>query len=440
VLKVDARRDDVAPGFVFIAPKRGAGRNGAQIVNNDGEPVWFYPVESPDDQIMDFRVQQFRGEPVLTWWQGLTNLGRGFGHWVIRDRSYQPVATVQIGNGLPGGDLHDFQITPQNTALVGTYNEIRWDLTSLGGPSDGSAFDGIVQEIDIPTGAVMFEWHSLDHIAIEETYEQVDPEADPAPMDYFHLNSVAIDGDGNIVLSARNTWAAYKITRGIGDVIWRLGGKKSDFDMGPDATTAFQHDIRPQDGGEFSIFDNGSETPEPPESRGLVLRVDQTAMTAEVAREFRHPDPIFAANQGNLQILPNGNAIVGWGAQPVVSEFTASGELICDWRLPKEKQTYRAYKFEWSATPAEPPALIVEREDPGDLTAYVSWNGATDVASWQLLTGPGESDLSESGDPVPRATFETKLAVPAEAPFVAARALDADGKSLGEARPVSVPR
>src|SRR6266542_1348901 len=122
------------------------------------------------------------------------------------------------------------------------YHAVPYDLSSVGGPVDGKVFDGIVQEIDVATGRVLFEWHSLDHVPLTDSYQPL-PSSPGAPWDYFHINSINLDSDQNLLISARHTWAIYKIDRRTGDVIWRLGGKESDFALGPGAAFAWQHDV-----------------------------------------------------------------------------------------------------------------------------------------------------------------------------------------------------
>jgi hypothetical protein len=431
VVEAVAHGEGLAPGLLFIAPKEGAGRNGALIIDERGEPVWFFPVEVPVDQILDFRVQELDGQPVLTWWQGAQVRGHGFGHWVIRDRSYEEVATIRIGNGYAGGDLHELLLTRQNTALVGAYNTIAWDLRSVDGKKDGDIIDSVVQEIDLATGAVIFEWHALDHIALEESYDKVNQEDERDAYDHFHFNSITLDEEENLVVSARNTWAAYKIDRISGEIIWRLNGNQSDFEMGPNTEMAYQHDVKEWPNGEVTLFDNGGQPQVHDESRGLVLQLDTDEMTADVAREYLHPDHIVAGSQGNVQVLPNGNVLIGWGSEPLVSEFTHEGELLCDWRMPEEKQSYRAYKFDWSGMPVDQPAIAVERGTGDEIAIYASWNGTTNVVEWQVIGGESDSDLEPIGDPLPRTGFETTLRVTSSAALVAVRALDVGGEVLG---------
>ncbi len=192
-------------------------------------------------------------------------------------------------------DLHELLITGEDTALITIYGLVPYDLSSVGGPEDGVVAEGIVQEVDIETGEVLFEWHSLEHVGIEESY--FPPPEDPAePFDYFHINSIDVDHDENLIISARKTSATYKIDRQTGDVLWRLDGKRGDFQMGPGTLTRYQHDARRLPDETLTIFDNGEEG-ESEMSRAIIVRLDEAAMRASLVREYvrtgraalRHP-------------------------------------------------------------------------------------------------------------------------------------------------------
>jgi hypothetical protein len=429
-VETELYEDRTAPGYLFLSPKRGPGRHGALIIDNAGEPVWFFPIEAPIEQVFDFRVMEYEGEPALVWWQGAVQIGSGFGHWVLYNSAYEEVAILQIGNGFPGGDFHDIYFTAQNTAIIGAYTDIEWDLTAVGGRERDVVIDNIIQEIDIPTGAVIYEWHSLDFVPLEETYF-ARPEDEPErPFDYFHYNSIDVDADGNLIICARNTWAIYTIDRVTGEVIWTLGGKASDFEMAEGTQSAYQHDVRPWPNGELSLFDNGAQPTVREQSRGMVLALGTDEMSVSLAREYLHPDGISAGSQGNMQILPNGNVLIGWGSEPLVSEFTADGTLLFDARLHEDKESYRAYRFEWTGRPAELPELAIERGSDGDTSIYASWNGSTETAAWQVLAGESDDDLAPVGEPAERAGFETTIELATDASFFAVQALDADGEVL----------
>src|SRR5262249_27356462 len=149
-------------------------------------------------------------------------------------------ASVKAGNGYEI-DVHEFLLTSKGTALVTIYAPKTVDLTPVGGPSTYQTLDSILQEIDIATGKVLLEGHALDHIPLTDSYAPV-----VEPYDYFHINSIDVALDGNLLVSARNTSCIYKLDRKTGAVLWRLGGQSSDFSFRPDAGFLFQHDARAQ--------------------------------------------------------------------------------------------------------------------------------------------------------------------------------------------------
>jgi Arylsulfotransferase (ASST) len=417
-------------GYVLLAPKRAVAQAGPMILDDRGEVVWFRPLETM--AVADFRAQRYGGRPVLTWWRGRAPRGVGAGHYVIVDESYNEIATVTAGNGLTG-DIHEFLITPRDTALVTIYERKPWDLSPIGGPKEGEIFDGVIQELDIASGRVLLEWKASDHIGPDESTQKAPPaekgEAAP-PFDYFHVNSVAEDLDGNLLVSARHTNAVYKISKQDGRVLWRLGGKRSDYAMGSSTRFALQHDARRQPDGTLTLFDNGAKG-KGARSRVLVLRLDDDPKRARLVRTYVHPDGLFAETQANAQFLPNGHVLVGWGQAPYVTEFDRSGEVLFDLRFGGEgADSYRAYRAEWTGRPADDPALAATRAEDGRVTAYASWNGATEVARWQLVAGPDSERLNPVAT-APKAGFETKLTARTAEPFVRVRALAADGTVLG---------
>jgi len=292
----------------------------------------------------------------------------------------------------------------------------------------------VVQEVDIASGRVLFQWRSLDHVPLAESMLRK-PVQDAAKrkgaFDYFHVNSVDIDTDGDLIVSARNTHTVYKISRADGHVIWRLGGRKSDFEMGPGTTFGYQHDARRQDDGTLTLFDNSSTPAIAKFSRGLVLKLDEKTMTATLVHAYIHPDRILSPHQGNLQRLPDGHVVVGWGGASYVSEFTGDGQALLDGHL-LVGDTYRGYRFPWAGRPTDRPRVVVDGDH-----AYVSWNGATDVVSWELRAGDDEASL-KTVEKADRGGFETELPLATDAKLIEVRALDGAGKPLagGASEPV----
>ena len=326
------------------------------ILDALGQLVWF----SKDRYATDLKVQRYRGEPILSWWQGKIVAGHGVGEYVIFDSSYREIARMKAGDGQRGG-LHEFSITPQDTALLTLYVRTQADLSLIGGPKDGMAWEGIAQELDLETKEVLFEWRSLDHVGVEESYRE--PPQDPGtPIDYFHINSIDIDFDGNFLISAKGTSAVYNLDRESGEVLWRLGGKESDFDMGPGTRTVSQHDARHQEDGTITIFDNGAPPQVHEQSRTIVVSLDMDEMSADLMREYTHPKELVSTSQGNVQVLPNGNVFVGWGSAPFFSEYSKEGELLIDASFRGSTQSYRAFRLPWTGHPTYHPAVAVERD------------------------------------------------------------------------------
>jgi hypothetical protein len=435
---IDVRRDGAPAigGDFFVSPKAGSTQAGPMIVDRAGRLVWFHRVPK-DLQAYDFRTQTFQGRPVLTWWQGRFLGAFGAGEGVIYDSALRRIARVRAGNGYQA-DLHEFKLTPSNTALLTIYNRVQTSLSSVGGPARATVLEGVVQEVDVATGAVLFEWHSLRDIPLSDSYMEVPRSTRGDPYDYFHVNSVEVDGDGNFLISGRHTHAVYKVDRQTGRVLWRLGGKHSDFRMGPGTRFLWQHDARRRADGAVTIFDNRARQPAPViRSRVLALRVDEAARTATLISQIRHPGRVLGASQGNAQTLADGSVVVGWGGRnPLFSQFDANGRLLFDARFrDPDAESYRAYRLPWSATPASRPALAARRRGSG-MVVYASWNGATAVAAWRVVAGGGSAPrvLTRAS----RRGFETAIRVPRRAARVAVQALGADGRVLATSRAVAL--
>jgi Arylsulfotransferase (ASST) len=423
-LTVLKRSSADSPGYIFIAPK-GTAAAGPEILDDRGRPVWFHP----SGQATDFRVQSYRGKPVLTWWQGAAFGEGGAGTSYIADSSYRVIGTVRAGNGLEA-DGHEFALTPQGTALVTIYHEVPYDLSPVGGPKDGRVGDGVVQEIDVETGRVLFEWHSLDHVPLDESYAPVE-----SPYDYIHINAVNLDDDGNLVISGRHTWTVYKVDRQSGRVIWRLGGKKSDFTLGADAQFAWQHNPLPAGENTIRLFDNESDGLHRigPQSRVIWLNLDTAAATATLAKAIAQPQGLSAESQGNAQALVNGDTFVGWGALGRVSEFDPQGRLLFNAVLAGG-DTYRAYRAQWVGQPDTRPTATAWTNADGTTTVHAIWNGATQVAAWRILAGPTARRLTRART-APWNGLDTVVrirGIPLEAQVVA---IDAAGRVIGTSAP-----
>jgi Arylsulfotransferase (ASST) len=429
VLAVTASSPAVAPGEMFLAPYSGPGEAGPMILDQSGGLVWFDPLPS-GTSAANFRVQEYEGQPVLTWWRGdVSEHGFGLGNDVIDNSSYTTIARVSAGNGYRA-DLHDFELTPRGTALLTAYAPILCNLSAAGGPANGAVTDSVLQEVDVKTGLVRFEWTSLDHVGLGESYERASSSTTSWPFDFFHINSINLDPDGSLLVSARNTWAIYEVDPHSGQVLWRLGGRQSSFTAGAGARTAWQHDARLLPNGSLSIFDNGASPAVRDQSRGIVLSLDQQHRTATVVSQFIHGPSLLAESQGDMQALENGDWFFGWGQVPYFSEYSPEGELLFDAHFPAHEQSYRSFRFAWTGMPVHRPTFVLQ-PSPGP-TVFASWNGATLVATWNVLAGATPASL-QSVAQAPRGGFETAIPLPAATvgPDVAVQALDGAGRVLG---------
>ncbi len=352
-------------GDIFLAPYGTSSSygQGAEILSPDGKKVVWFHRAATGKQIADFRTQTYRGKPVLTFWQGTGLGGLSTGTDYIYNDHYRKIATVRAGHGL-SADGHEFLITKKGTALILAYSKATADLTSIGGPANQAVINGVVQEIDIRTGKVLFSWNSADHVPYSASQQPL-PASASTPWEWFHVNAVKVDSRNNLLIDSRNTWAAYDVQRRSGRVLWTLGGKNSSFTVkaakGTTLTNAgtlfaWQHDIEDHGHGVFTVFDNAaaglantgsSVLVALPYSRSEVVKLDVRHHTATLVAEDDEPAKQSATSQGSTQLLRNGNVFTGWGALPRLSEFTRSGKLVFDASYPAGLISYRAYRAPW---------------------------------------------------------------------------------------------
>jgi hypothetical protein len=383
--------------------------------------------------------QTYRGKPVITWGQRPPlehegDLYTGNAHTVynvIADASYKIIARVRAhGRGI-NTDLHEFQITKRNTALVLGFRTVKRNLKKYGGVEHSAILDNVIQEVDIKTGRVIFSWSAARRLSPRDSYVKP-PEV--GGWDAYHINAISEDSDGNLLLTSRHMSVVYKIDRHSGRVIWKLGGKHSHFRVSPNAAFYYPHDAQRAPDGTITIFDNRSTAIDKSRGSSRAVRIRLTSRrTASLARAYRHPTgTVFATSQGNVSELGDGpkNVFVGWGSSPWWSEYAPDGHIVFAAHFQSMwNQSYRAFKGPWVGAPKNDPSVAVLTE--GDaLSIYVSWNGATEVKQWRVVRGPDASTLT----PVLTAdwaNFETKLTVPAAPGLIQVEALDAAGTVIG---------
>lgn len=458
-ITVNVNNPGTSSGLIFLAPygfssSATYGQPGSLIVDNLGNPIWFRPLSSPNLMNTDFRVQRFNGEPVLTFWQGTlatppayTNAPGGSSEpgscYYILDNSYRVIKNVKAKRGFTS-DIHEFLLTPYNTALLLSTKSVPMDLTPYGGPKDGSVQDFAIQEIDLKTNKLLFFWSALDHIPLSDSYEPASNATRSNNIwDAYHLNSIGLtDNFTDILVSSRSTWTIYRINKPTGTILWQLGGKQSSFTMESGTTFSWQHDARFLPNNLISLFDDnsdGSGVPEPP-SHGLILQLNYTNRSASLYRSYYHDPNISVASQGNVQSLSNGNKFIGWGQSQYYSEYNEAGNsesdpalnLLYSAQFPDTNYSYRAYRNEWKGKPYYPPSIGLTYEN-GQVTVYASWNGSTETTKWKVYAGSKRKKLSfvASAD---KNGFETAIPVSEAGPYFQVKAVNAKGKTIGKSK------
>ncbi len=424
----------VHPGSNNAISINPVGPGGPMIIDPRGRLVWFDQLPAPT-VATNFRPQRFGRRTVLTWWQGQVTIAAfGLGEGMIYDTSYRPIKVVRAGNGY-SADLHEFVLTPSGDALLTVQSLI---LMHRPGTLPGTLspfLDSIVQEVDVRTGLVVWEWHALGHIPVADSY------ATPANSPYFdayHINSIEQVLGGRLLISARDTSAVYEIDKATGRLVWTLGGKASSFRMESGSRFYFQHDAHLLPGGRVSLFDDEGGPPfEARSSRGLILRLDLRRHTAALIHQYRRPgNDTLADSEGSMQTLAGADKLVGFGSERYFSAFSPGGRLLFDASLPVDDGSYRVFGAPWTATPATRPSAVAKRISPTRVSVYASWNGATGVAHWQVLAGHAGASLRPVAA-APDGGFETRIAVTARATTFAVRALSSSGRVLATSKPMT---
>lgn len=278
-------------------------------------------------------------------------------------------------------------------------------------------------------------------------------------------------------MSARHASTIYKINSTDSSVIWRLGGSRSDFALGPNVEFGFQHHARYLDQIDkngvtrITLFDNavyGSESGGGgdkevriyPYSRGRILSLNHDTRCASLESSFIPPDLLLVKSQGSLQALPNGNVFINWGSEGAITEFSSDGEPLYHAYLDSQPlsrgdlQNYRAFRANWTGISSEEPAVVAFQRhgtdwDSGGTDIYLSWNGDTETVKWRLQLQVDTSDglpvewnedvrNGELETNVARRGFETVHHVPFALRSIRAQAIAADGTVLASSKRVQI--
>ncbi|KZP11149.1 hypothetical protein FIBSPDRAFT_837791 [Athelia psychrophila] len=431
----------LTPGYIFNGPIDIDLLISATIISDqEGNLVWDGSAIAIGGLMA---VAQYKNEPVITMWTGTGNAatGHGSGYDLLVNSSYDVIANF-TAVGLNGtlSDLHELQITSNNTALITAYQPMQYDLTAYNGSADGWLYNVYAQEIDIETGEALFTWSAIEHVSPSMSYMPLgDTGTSDSPWDFFHMNSIAKDDDGNYLINSRHCWTIHYVDGPSGDIIWRMGGKNSSFAMGNGTNFEWEHDARfHSNGTKISVFDNaGTATvAEEPSARGLLLDVDYANRTVALAMEFLPYNRTITPSQGSVQIQPNGNVLVGFGQEPYFAEYTSAGDMLYSVLVgAADVASYRTLRFDWTGAPRTLPSLVVYYSNS---TAYVSWNGATEVDSWNFFGSSDKRNDTLLGN-VKKSGFETAFNASSRNSYswYQVEGLNAAGMSIGRSEFVS---
>ena len=369
------------------------------------------------------------------------------------DKHYELYRTVVAGNGL-GADLHSFVITPNGTAVFTAYDIIELDLSSIRGARRqmGYIWDSLFQELDLETNEVLFQWRASEHRDLRHSYNAVNDATEYDPWDWFHINSVEKDDLGNYLVSSRYLRGVMYISGETGDVLWQLGGRANNFrDEGGSSAISYigQHDAHwldePVYHGAITLFDNRADWAfhTEPQSRGTRVGIDVEHFTAKLDATYENEVNIISTSQGSYQSLPNGNVLIGYGFNGVISEYASDGTLLCDAYFEPSRhftsgnvQSYRNLKFNWTGIPKAQPNLMIE-----DGALYMSWMGSTQIRKWLIQDALTPDGRYDNVFVLPKAGFETHLGLSQNLrvrPFVRAVALDEHEQPLAHSSPVDI--
>lgn len=462
---------NVEKGYLFVAPfagfhdtafeQHGPRQAGPYIFRDDGDLIWsgygIYSIWSTN-----FQAAKWKGKDVLFSFEGDHNAGygHGHGHTTIMDQHYDTIRELRAGNHKLT-DKHEFHVINEETALIQVYQPVPRDLTAFGASDEQQwIVNAIFQELDLTTGELLFEWASLDHVSPDEAILPINPGQAGSgynssdAWDYFHINSVDKNTDGDYIVSARDACAVHKVNGSDGSIIWRLDGKNSSFTLGKNVTFCFQHHARfhPQlkaddEGNEIeyiSLYDNsahgtedgrGTEVHTAPTSSGKIIKLNTTAWTADLVQGFYPPDNLRSKSQGSTQLLPNGNVIVNWGSEGALTEYDSKGNVLFHTYMDSGYlglgvENYRGFRYNWTGLPHEVPAIVALENDDGT-TIYVSWNGDTETKVWRFYAVTGKYGARSYLGEAKRKSFETSFKAPDKSVLhVVAEAVDARGKVL----------
>jgi hypothetical protein len=305
------------------------------IIDNNGNPLF---AQKTTGGVYDFKPQP---NGTLSYYDIKMD-----GYYILDD-NYNLIDSIRCLNGIET-DIHELRILPNGNYLILGFDTHKVDMSQIveEGKTSATIVSYVIQEID-KNKNVIFEWKAWDHFDITDSYSDLKQ----GTIDVAHGNSIEVDFDGNFIVSFRNTQEVTKINRVTGEIMWRLGGKKNQFEFFNDTLGfSWQHAARRLPNGNIMLFDNGYRR-EPAImafSRALEYKIDEKNKTATLIWQYRNTPDVYSIGLGYSQKLPNGNTFIAWGAAvPAITEVTESGKKVFELSFIDNYSTYRAYRFPW---------------------------------------------------------------------------------------------
>ena len=444
--------EKVVPGLIFIAAYQ-TFQAGIYIYDTYGNLVYSGFGATGGGTSHLFHVTNINGTDRMAYITGAQNDGYVRGYGVVMDDTFTTITSVKSGGGMANFDEHEFKVVDDGKNVLMTlynpehYDMTDWDITT----GQGWIMNCCFQKLELVTNRLLFEWCALDHTEITET--TVAPSSTEVsgtglnptlPWDWFHINAVDQNADGDYLVSARHVSTVYKISGQDGHVIWRLGGKMSDFSFPAGLNFSFQHDARWREENAtttiLSLFDNGSNGYNQTSrySTSMILKLDHTDNTVALLRSYVAPLKLVSASQGNMQLLgtnsdwTTANTFFGWGNNAYISEYTNDGTMVMQGHFATiGSMNYQAFKYNITTNPTDAPALYTYAHNESTGTVYyMSWNGATKVRLWRMYGAEDRNGPWSVVDTVNRNGFETTFAAPTFYAWGMVESIDGEGKPL----------
>ncbi|KAM3478307.1 hypothetical protein MY8738_006041 [Beauveria namnaoensis] len=429
-------------GLLFVTPGEAAERStteneadveGPAIFRSNGDLVW---TQDGWGRTRDLKVQSVGDRSYMTFWHDESSRHAGGGSYVLLDQSYEMVKELR-----PVGEISsrpvELKLTDDGTAIMVMHNATQVH-NPLGSLQNGWINDAIIQEIDMTSNELVFEWRASHHfnVTMSQAATENQGQTPETAFDFFHATGIDLDHKGDYVISSRNMCNAVALRRGHGNVLWVLGGRLNSFEdasEGEAAAMISSQGIQWYGDSTLLLLDSGHmpdiEGWPGRRSNARTIHVNTTTNTAALLRMYSTPAAETSRHsKGTVQRLRNGNVFVGWGDDnplaATYTEYSEDGRVLCAahfreasvasakfWKTTSGGGGRVMSKYSWTGTPAAQPVIVVR---PQEGALYVSWNGDTQTTAWLL-----RSNNTERGDGslgarcvVDRAGFETRIPIP----------------------------